>query len=150
VRRLARLPYAHVLGELPYDEVPGAMAGLDVALIPFRAGDPFTVGINPNKLYQYWAAGRPIVASPIADLRTDGPGLVFAATPDEFERAVRLTLARPVPREAIQERARAHDWDRLADRLDALLQAALQAKRRTGAVTGADLAPFDEDSEDSP
>ncbi len=150
VRRLARHAHAHVLGELPYAEVPGALRGLDVALIPFRAGDPFTVGINPNKLYQYWAAGRPIVASPMADVREGEPGLTFASTPAEFERAVKDALAHPASRAAIQARARAHDWDRLADRLDALLTAALAAKRERGTVTRDDLAPFDADSEDTP
>jgi glycosyltransferase involved in cell wall biosynthesis len=150
VHRLARLPHAHVLGELPYEEVPGALAGLAVALIPFRAGDRYTVGINPNKLYQYWAAGRPVVASPIADVRPDGAALRFASTADEFAQAVVETLAQPAPPGAIQARARAHDWDRLAERLDALLTAALEAKQRTGTVTRDDLAPFDGGTGDSP
>jgi len=150
VARLARHAHAHVLGELPYAEVPGALHGLDVALIPFRAGDPFTVGINPNKLYQYWAAGRPIVSSPITDLRPGGPGITFAATPAEFERAVVDAIARPTPRAELAARARAHDWDRLAERLDGLLGKALAAKAGKGTVAREDLAPFDVDTEDSP
>jgi glycosyltransferase involved in cell wall biosynthesis len=150
VERLRAKPNAHVLGEMPYAEVPGTLLGLDVALIPFRAGDPFTFGINPNKLYQYWAAGRPIVASPIADVRADGAGLSFASTPDEFERAVRAALVRPPAAEAIRARARAHDWDRIAERLDGLLTQALAAKRRAGVVTLPDLAPYDRASEDAP
>jgi glycosyltransferase involved in cell wall biosynthesis len=149
VDRLRALPHAHVLGEVPYADVPGALAGLDVALIPFRAGDPFTYGINPNKLYQYWAAGRPIVASPIADMRADGAGLSFASTPAEFEAAVRAVLARPAAPEAVRERARAHDWDRLAERLDALLTRALDAKRRAGTVQASDLAPLDTETGDA-
>ena len=144
VSRLRALPHAHVIGELPYEEVPAAMAALDVALIPFRAGDRFTVGINPNKLYQYWAAGRPIVASPIADMSADGAGLSFAETPEAFERAVRGLIARPPDPEAVRARAQAHDWDRLAGRLDDLLEAALAAKARDGRVTAADMAPYEE------
>ena len=145
VARLRKAPHAHVLGEVPYAEVPALLSGLDVALIPFRAGDPYTVGINPNKLYQYWAAGRPIVASPIADVSADGAGLSFAATPEAFEQAVLARLAHPVDPEVIRARARAHDWDRLADRLDGLLVAALAAKRTRGLVSDSDLAPFRED-----
>lgn len=145
VARLRRLPHAHVVGEVPYADVPAALSGLDVALIPFRAGDPFTFGINPNKLYQYWAAGLPIVASPIADLRADGAGLSFAATPEAFERAVLAQLARTADPVALRARAREHDWDRIADRLDGLLGAALAAKEAGGRVRDEDLAPFRED-----
>jgi UDP-galactopyranose mutase len=147
VARLRVAPHAHVIGELPYAQVPAALSGLDVALIPFRAGDPFTHGINPNKLYQYWAAGRPIVASPIADMSADGAGLSFADTPQAFERAVRERLERPVDPEPVRARALPYDWDRLAGRLDSLLRAALAAKEMAGRVTSRDLAPFQEDPE---
>jgi glycosyltransferase involved in cell wall biosynthesis len=145
VARLRKLEHAHVVGEIPYAELPAALSGLDVALIPFRAGDPYTVGINPNKLYQYWAAGLPIVASPIADVHADGAGLSFAETPEAFEQAVLAQLARRADPAPLRERARAHDWDRIAGRLDGLLDAALAAKAARGRVTAEDLAPFRED-----
>jgi teichuronic acid biosynthesis glycosyltransferase TuaH len=145
VESLRRAPHAHVLGELPYDEVPAALAGLDVALIPFRGGDPYTQGINPNKLYQYWAAGLPIVSSPIADVAADPATLAFASGPDAFERAVRARLAAPRDPEAARARARGHDWDAIAGRLEGLLEAALEAKARTGRVDAGAVASYGED-----
>lgn len=145
VESLRRAPHAHVLGELPYADVPAALAGLDVALIPFRAGDPYTVGINPNKLYQYWAAGLPIVSSPITDLAADPRTLVFADGPDAFAAAVRGVLAAPRDPEAARARARGHDWDAIAGRLDGLLGAALEDKARTGRVDRSTVAAFGED-----
>jgi len=147
VAHLRTAPHAHVIGELPYAQVPAVLSGLDVALIPFRAGDPFTHGINPNKLYQYWAAGRPIVASPIADMSADGAGLSFADTPQAFERAVRERLERPVDPSPVRARALPYDWDRLAGRLDSLLRTALAAKETAGRVSARDMAPFQKDSE---
>jgi hypothetical protein len=146
VANLLRLPHAHLVGEVPYDEVPAVIADLDVALIPFRAGDPYTFGINPNKLWQYWAAGRPVVASPIADVRADDAGLSFADSPEAFERAVLDALARPVDPEAIRARARAHDWDAIAERHDGLLTAALAEKAAHGRVSDAAVARFREDT----
>jgi glycosyltransferase involved in cell wall biosynthesis len=145
VARLREAPHAHVLGEVPYDEAPAALSGLEVALIPFRAGDPYTVGINPNKLYQYWAAGLPIVSSPMLDVAADGGSLVFAETPAAFEDAVRRLLAQPPDPGQVRERARRHDWDRIADRLDALLMAAVAAKDRQGRVTPEDVARYGDD-----
>ena len=145
VARLSQMPHAHVIGEVPYEQVPAVLAGLDVSLIPFRAGDPYTVGINPNKLWQSWAAGRPIVASPIADVAAGGAGLSFAETPEAFERAVLDTLAHPVDPAAIRARAQAHDWDAIAGRLDGILRAALAEKAETGRVSEAGMAPYRED-----
>jgi UDP-galactopyranose mutase len=144
VAQLRRRKHAHVIGEVPYAELPAALAGLDVALIPFRAGDPYTVGINPNKLWQYWAAGRPVVASPIADV-PGGTGLSFADSPESFERAVIQALSQPGDPTAIRARAKDHDWDTVADRLDGLLRAALAEKAKAGRVSDEGMAPFRKD-----
>jgi len=145
VDRLRRSAHAHVLGEAPYATLPAAFAALDVALIPFRANDRYTVGINPNKLYQYWAAGLPIVSSPMSDVAADDRTLAFAASPDAFVEAVRARLSAPRDPAAAQARAKAHDWDAIADRLDAMLEAALAAKSARGFVRLEDVAPFGED-----
>jgi glycosyltransferase involved in cell wall biosynthesis len=145
VERLRGEPHAHVLGEVPYDDLPTVLRQLDLALIPFRAGDRFTVGINPNKLYQYWAAGLGIVSSPISDVAEDGRTLTFADTPEAFERAVVARLAEPRDEAAARARARAHDWDAIAERLDGLLVAALEAKAKRGRVAMDDVARFGED-----
>jgi glycosyltransferase involved in cell wall biosynthesis len=147
VVRLRRSPSAHVLGEVPYAELPAVLQGFDVALIPFRAGDPYTVGINPNKIYQYWAAGLPVVSSPIADFRADGTGLSFADTPGGFDREVRRLLAAPPDREALRERARAHDWDTIARRLDGLLRTALVDCAERGHVNRDSVREFEDAAE---
>lgn len=142
IRALARSTRVHVLGEVPYPDVPDALAGFDVGIIPFRAGDQYTVGINPNKLYQYWAAGLPVVSSPIEDVTPDPPQLEFANGPDAFLTSVRRTLASPRNPAAARERARGHDWDAIADRFADLLATALAAKASSGRVERAAIARF--------
>jgi glycosyltransferase involved in cell wall biosynthesis len=73
-------------------EMPAWMQALDVGVIPFRANDPYVQGINPNKVYQYLAAGVPVVTTPVLDLEPRPPQL-----------AVRV---RPAPRRAAVRRAR--------------------------------------------
>jgi glycosyltransferase involved in cell wall biosynthesis len=115
-------PRVRWLGELPYDDVPRFLAGLDVALIPFLAGHRFTTGIHPNKLYQYLAAGLPVVSSPIEGMSDDPAGLRFASGAEGFEEAVRRALGVEPDRARLRERAREHDWDDIAARMDALLR----------------------------
>lgn len=125
VAEFARREGVAVLGPRPYAEVPAYMQGLDVGVIPFRAADPFVQGINPNKVYQYLAAGLPVISTPLLDLAPSAPDLLFAATPDEVAGALAQALdalADPARRRAL---ARPHDWDALAARMVAEIEARL-------------------------
>ena len=111
-----------VLGSRPYEQVPAYMQGLDACVIPFRAHDPFVRGINPNKVYQYLASGRPVVTTPLLDLDPVPPLLQYASDPAAFADAVGRALdAQPDP-EACRGLARPHDWGRLAARMVAEIE----------------------------
>jgi glycosyltransferase involved in cell wall biosynthesis len=116
-----------VLGPRPYAEVPAYMQGLDVGVIPFRAADPFVQGINPNKVYQYLAAGLPVITTPLLDLAPSAPDLLFAATPDEAGTALAQALEAPADPARRRALARPHDWDALAARMVAEITSRLPA-----------------------
>ena len=65
---LPRLPNVHHLGSLPYADLPAFLAGLDVALLPFVGGDA-TRFMSPTAALEYMAAERPIVATPVGDVK---------------------------------------------------------------------------------
>ena len=117
VRSLAARPGVAVLGARPYADIPAYLQHLDVGVIPFRAQERHVQGINPNKVYQYLAAGLPVVTTPVLDLSPHPPLLQFATDPDTMTAAVRAALAAPRDREAARSLARPHDWDRLAERM---------------------------------
>ena len=76
----------HYLGKKDYQELPGYLAGWDVALLPFAINES-TRFISPTKTPEYLAAGKPVVSTPIRDVvRPYGMrGLVhIAATADDF------------------------------------------------------------------
>ena len=106
-----------VLGPRPYAEVPAIMQGLDVGVIPFRAQNRYVQGINPNKVYQFLAAGLPTVTTPVQDLDPVFPSLQFASTPTETAAAVGRALDESVDAEACRALARPHDWSGLAARM---------------------------------
>ena len=105
------------MGPRPYADIPAYLQHLDVGIIPFRAQDPHVQGINPNKVYQYLAAGLPVVTTPVLDLSPSPPLLQFATDPDSMTAAVRGALTTPCDPEAARSLARPHDWDRLAERM---------------------------------
>jgi glycosyltransferase involved in cell wall biosynthesis len=86
-------PNLVLLGEVEYADVPGLVAGWDVCFIPF-ADTKLTQSVNPVKVYEYLAAGRPTVATPLPELRMLDPGLVHLAKAGrEFVDELRAAVA---------------------------------------------------------
>jgi hypothetical protein len=113
-------PNLLLLGEVDYQAVPGLVAGFDVCLIPFLDLE-LTRCVNPVKVYEYLAAGKPVVASELPELRALEPGLVhLARTHDEFLAAIETALleaADPLLARRRREWARGHDWSARAREL---------------------------------
>jgi len=69
VRALSRdLDNVTLTGQVSYDRVLAEMAGMDLCLIPFKTGR-LTDRVSPIKLFEAWAAGRPVISSPIREVR---------------------------------------------------------------------------------
>lgn len=125
---LARLASAGVLllGPKPREAVPGYLQHADVLLVP-HVVTAFTESLDPIKLYEYAAAGRPVVSTPVAGFR-DAAG-VLVGEPSQFPALVGQVLAGSsgwVPGSGVVA-----DW---ADRVTAM--AAVLARVRRPATPG--------------
>ena len=113
------------LGERPHAELPRLRAGFDVEIIPFRPSE-LTHAVDPVKLYEAAAAGRPVVATRLDSLASHAArGLVrLADTAGEFAEAIASAAAEGA--EAAERRrafARANTWDDRAAELDVAVRA---------------------------
>lgn len=79
-----------LIGEVPYQNLPYYLHSFDVAIIPFLIR-PLTVATNPIKAYEYLAAGIPVVATPLPEMKAFG-GLVAIADRDGFIEKLHSTL----------------------------------------------------------
>jgi glycosyltransferase involved in cell wall biosynthesis len=113
--RLVRLP------AIPFNHLPTLARAADALIMPY-ADQPLTCAMQPLKLKEYLATGKPVIARtlPAVDSWTDC--LDAVATPAEFSRAVRLRLATGLPEEQRQARARLHyeSWTAKAAEFEAL------------------------------
>jgi glycosyltransferase involved in cell wall biosynthesis len=90
VRALAALPNVTLLGEIPYATVPGFLSGVTVGLVPFR-DTPLTRVVDAVKVYEYLAAGLPVVARDLPGLtRWGAPAVYHYSGPDGLADAIRL------------------------------------------------------------
>ncbi len=64
---LRGLRNVHLLGQRPYDTLPGYCRAFDVGIIPFRL-NALTLRANPLKLREYLAAGLPVVSTPLPEV----------------------------------------------------------------------------------
>ena len=97
-------------GPLPYGEAAAFTAQADVCLLPHKA-DELTRTLDPIKLYDYLATGRPIVSTDVA-MNSDLSAFVrVASTPEAFLAAVEAALAED-PGESLKRRQAAvsHSW----------------------------------------
>ena len=98
------------------------MRAFDVCITPHRR-TAFTESLNPIKLWEYLAAGKPIVATDVAGFR-DYPQFVrLASDAGSFGQAVEEALREENTRgEARRAESRRHSWQaRLDQVVDVLL-----------------------------
>ena len=145
---LPRRPNLHYLGQQPYALLPQLVAGWSVCLMPFALNES-TEFISPTKTLEYMAAGKPVVSTPIHDVRAMFGDLVaIAPNADLFiaacRQALRESAAQKAEREErMRERVRRHSWDGAAATIRRSLEALLAAPRAivaTPAPTDASVA----------
>lgn len=83
-----------LLGARPAGDVPGYLQHADVLVVP-HVVTPFTDSLDPIKLYEYRAARRPVVTTPVAGFRDAADPLVTVVEPSDFAAAVRRVLEHP-------------------------------------------------------
>jgi glycosyltransferase involved in cell wall biosynthesis len=118
------------VGQLPHQLIPGFLAALDAAILPYPALPGFA--FSPLKLYEYLAAGTPVVASDLGQIRTAleagrWGALVRPGDPAALAAGIRQVLEDPIQAGRIAADARRmafqeHSWERRARTLTDLLE----------------------------
>lgn len=115
-------PNIHLVGEVPFGRVPAFLSHCQVGVIPFDAGamPELVSAINPLKLYEYCAAGMPVVSYASAEIEVAGDHVRNYRTPAEFADGVREVLATDNEAVSVARRdwARTMSWDRRGEDLE--------------------------------
>lgn len=109
-------------GPKAFAELPGWMAKMDVMIVPHRVSG-FTESLNPLKLWEYLAFGRPIVSTPVAGFRSFPEHVRLASDAERFFESCQCAVNEAAS--AKQRRrllAMEHGWEARVDRIEPLLQ----------------------------
>ena len=120
-QRLDKLPNIVLTGPKPYAVIPDYMRAFDVCITPHLV-TPFTESLNPIKLWEYLAAGKPVIATPVAGFR-DYPQFVRLATDAAGFTAALAEALTEDPALPAQRRAEAakHSWNARLDAVEQVL-----------------------------
>jgi glycosyltransferase involved in cell wall biosynthesis len=111
---------------IPYRDLVHLLSSLDVAIMPHLQNE-HTAGNDPLKIYDYLAAGRPVVATPAPGTERFGALLRLAEAPDDFLRQIEGALAETDSSLARQRvaAAREHSWERRIEDVERALRSHL-------------------------
>ncbi len=120
--KLLREPGVDYRGAVAHEDLPRELAGVDAFVLPYRI-DSLTRGINPAKIYECLATGRPVVASPLPALAGMGKHVYLAESAAEFVRRLGELFGRESPRRvaARVELARQNGWERRVEEVERVL-----------------------------
>lgn len=126
VRLQQACPNAYFLGRRPYNQVPAYLQAMDVTMIPHRL-DAFISSTNPMKMYDYLAAGKPVVTTPGAGTELFEQIMHITSTSQDFSRAIGRALQETGPEFALQRReaVKPHTWQARVENMVQLLQSKL-------------------------
>jgi glycosyltransferase involved in cell wall biosynthesis len=130
VQALAERANVTWLGPRPYDELPAYVAAFDIGLCPNLWND-YGRSCFPLKLYEYLAAGKPVVATGTPDLGGMEPDVRLVRGVEQFVEAAAAALGERSEADIRrrQERAASSTWDARASRLVELARWALEARQ---------------------
>jgi len=133
ISHLQKYPNLHFLGKRDYGRLPTYLKGFDVCLVPFKIND-LTVNVNPVKLYEYLAAGKPVVSSPLPEVRQFGEVVRIGENPAEFlahvEAALKETGAEQAARRVAV--AEANSWQARCNKMTEFIEERRRELRQHG------------------
>ena len=108
---LLRLPRVSSTGPVPYEQLSQLAREAAVLVMPY-ADLPVTRAMQPLKLKEYLATGKPVVTRDLPATKVWAEGLDSADTPEMFSAAVmrRLATGLPAHQRAARERLAAESW----------------------------------------
>lgn len=114
----------HLLGRRPHAALPGLLRAFDLGIVPFTGGH-LTDAVNPVKIYEYLAAGLPVLSTEGTEIRRFGPRVTVARAHAWPEAAAQL-LERPPAADEQRRYVSSATWDQRVEALSRLMASTLR------------------------
>ncbi len=112
----------YFLGEVNYDDLPAYLNNFDVGIIPFR-NIPTSKAASPLKLYEYLAAGLPVVSTPLPAVNDFNKIVYQSNGADNFIEDINKALVNNSQKlvKIRKEKAARYSWTKIYARITKIL-----------------------------
>lgn len=129
------LPNTHFLGRREHVEIPAYIDASDVCIVPYRRS-AFTETVWPTKLHEYLARNKPVVSTPLPEVRLlayPPTAVRIADGAEETAAAIRAALGEAGGRIDRRALAQPYSWERTLSRMNEQIELAVsQLQLETG------------------
>ncbi|MCU7924763.1 MAG: glycosyltransferase [Candidatus Thiodiazotropha sp. (ex Dulcina madagascariensis)] len=116
IRDLRSISNIYFTGSVPYKELPQLISSWDICMLPYKINE-LTNAIQPLKIKEYLASGKPVISTPIKEVKALKEYVYLAETPDQWRVGIQKIL-RGGSDDRVQNRAdflKSESWEIKAD-----------------------------------
>ena len=112
----------HLMGQRPYESLPGYLKAFDVCLLIYKKAE-FSRNANPKKLREYLAAGKPVVSVRIREVEHLKDLVYIADSYAEYAVLIERAIAEDSPesRDARMNAMASESWETKVERLSEII-----------------------------
>lgn len=127
VDKLKKYENIYLLGKKPREVIPSYIHSFDVCINPFKINE-VSRSVNPLKIYEYLACGKPVVSIDMESLKSDkliSNEIDFAADYFTFDKLIKKRISKELSREEKMRKMRVvqnYSWDKLFHKLLTIMQ----------------------------
>jgi glycosyltransferase involved in cell wall biosynthesis len=120
---LPQLPNLYFLGRKPYSDLINYAQWFNVCIFPFKKTS-MTMYVNPVKVYEYLAMGKPVVATDIPEIVEMGPIVSAAKDSEDFNQALFSCLSDDSPSAIAKRKFFAYEntWEKRVKQIKTLIK----------------------------
>jgi hypothetical protein len=104
--------------------IPSVIKHFDICLIPYNISQDFNKYCYPMKIFEYFYLGKPVISTPIEELKQFSPLVKIASDTNSFNQAIKEILKKAWPKTYAQkqkELAIANSWVNKIKKIDQVL-----------------------------
>lgn len=117
----------HFLGVKSYKELPDYITNFDVTLIPFL-DNRISRAANPIKMYEYLAAGKPIIARRLPETEKVKEIYLYSSESEAEEAIKKALLEEGTNQERYRKIAMEHTWEQRFKKMDDIIRKKMEEK----------------------
>lgn len=106
-------------------EIPSVISHFDICIIPYDISQAFNKYSYPMKLFEYFYMGKPVVSTPILDLKRFPKLVKIGKDERQWQRIISELLSKPWPkkrRERQRRLAQENSWEKKLEKVSKIIQ----------------------------